>query len=85
MVGWLSGLSVWAQVVGPIASTYWWKGKVETAPITALPIVAGSREYSGWLGEEVGGCEKDGPPGSSAMRGCLTASIYRYITSSRSV
>lgn len=69
------------QVLGPMESTYRWKGKVETAQewlcvikcraagyqavekaikevhpyetpeIIALPIVKGSREYLGWLGE----------------------------------
>jgi periplasmic divalent cation tolerance protein len=71
-----------AQVLGPIRSTYWWKGKVEEAgewlcmmktrqdlfpalekeiksihpyevpEIVALPIVAGSKSYLDWIGEE---------------------------------
>jgi len=71
------------QIVGPMVSTYRWKGKVETAEewlcliksrrglyeeleraimemhpyetpeIIAIPIVAGSREYLEWLGDEL--------------------------------
>lgn len=71
------------QIVGPIVSTYWWKGKVETGEewlclikstrglyeeleraimemhpyetpeIIAIPIVAGSRDYFEWLGNEL--------------------------------
>jgi periplasmic divalent cation tolerance protein len=71
-----------AQVLGPIRSTYWWKGKVQEAgewlcvmktrqdlfpalekeiksihpyevpEIVALPIVAGSKSYLDWIGEE---------------------------------
>ena len=71
-----------AQIVGPIRSIYWWKGKMEEAEewlcvmktrqdlfpalekkiksahpyevpeIVALPIVAGSKSYLDWIGEE---------------------------------
>ena len=71
------------QIVGPILSTYWWKGALETAQewqclmktrkdlygevekavkaihpyetpeIIAIPIVDGSREYLGWLRDEL--------------------------------
>ena len=71
------------QIVGPILSTYWWKGEMETAQewqclmktrkdlygevekavkaihpyktpeIIAIPIVDGSREYLGWLRDEL--------------------------------
>jgi len=72
------------QILGPIRSTYWWKGKLETAEewllfikssedlyerleraikelhpyevpeIIAMPIVAGSEDYLGWLRGEIG-------------------------------
>ena len=71
------------QTLGPIVSTYWWKGNVETAEewlcllkskralyeelektikeihpyeipeIIAIPIVAGSKDYLEWLGNEL--------------------------------
>jgi periplasmic divalent cation tolerance protein len=71
------------QIVGPILSTYWWKGNVETAEewlcfikskktlydeleraikevhpyetpeIIALPIISGSKDYLGWLNNEL--------------------------------
>jgi periplasmic divalent cation tolerance protein len=71
------------QILGPILSTYWWKGTMETAQewqclmktrkdlygeiekvlkaihpyetpeIIAIPIVDGSREYLGWLRNEL--------------------------------
>lgn len=76
-------LAACVQIVGPVVSTYWWKGNVEkgeewlcfikskreiyeelegtikevhpyeTPEIIALPIVAGSKDYLEWLGEEV--------------------------------
>ena len=72
------------QILGPIRSTYWWKGKLETTEewlllmksskdlyerlegaikelhpyevpeIIAMPIVAGSEDYLGWLRGEIG-------------------------------
>ncbi len=78
-------LAACAQILGPIASTYWWKGKIETTEewaciaksrldaypeleaairevhpyetpeIIATPIVAGSRDYLDWIGQEVTG------------------------------
>lgn len=71
------------QIVGPIVSTYWWKGNVETAgewlcfikskktlydklekaikeihpyetpEIIAVPIINGSKDYLGWLNNEL--------------------------------
>jgi periplasmic divalent cation tolerance protein len=76
-------LAACVQIVGPITSTYRWKGRVETArewlclvktgknlyrrvesairgvhpyevpEIVALPVVAGSRAYLGWLDREL--------------------------------
>jgi periplasmic divalent cation tolerance protein len=78
-------LAACAQVVGPIASTYRWQGKIETAEewqcwvktrgelfarieeairrthpyevpeILAVPVVAGSAAYLGWLEAETAG------------------------------
>jgi periplasmic divalent cation tolerance protein len=75
-------LAAGAQLVGPIASTYWWEGEIESAEewivvfkttverfeelaelisdqhsydtpeIIALPVVAGSRDYLGWVSEQ---------------------------------
>jgi periplasmic divalent cation tolerance protein len=71
------------QVAGPISSTYWWNGAVESAEewlcliktrqalfpeveaairavhpydvpeILAIPVVAGGRDYLGWLASEL--------------------------------
>lgn len=71
------------QVLGPIISTYWWKGQVETTEewlclikskkelyeklekaiknkhtyeipeIIAIPVIAGSKGYLEWLGNEI--------------------------------
>jgi periplasmic divalent cation tolerance protein len=71
------------QIVGPIVSTYWWKGNLETAgewlcfikskktlydelekaikevhpyeapEIIAVPIISGSKDYLGWLNNEL--------------------------------
>jgi periplasmic divalent cation tolerance protein len=76
-------LAACVQIIGPISSRYWWKGKVENAEewlclikskeslygllekaikethpyeipeITAVPIIAGSKEYFRWLNEEL--------------------------------
>ena len=75
-------LAACAQVIGPVASTYWWEGAVERAEewlltfklpasgyqaladflarshsydepeIVAVPIVAGSESYLGWIEAE---------------------------------
>jgi periplasmic divalent cation tolerance protein len=71
------------QIVGPIVSTYWWKGNMETVrewlclikskktlynelekaikevhsyetpEIIAVPIISGSKDYLGWLNNEL--------------------------------
>jgi periplasmic divalent cation tolerance protein len=76
-------LAACVQVVGPIASTYWWQGEISSAQewlclaktradlypqveaaireahsydipeILALPVVAGSDAYLGWVDAEV--------------------------------
>ncbi len=76
-------LAACIQILGPIVSTYWWKGNVETAgewlcfiktkralydklekaikeihsyetpEIIAVPIARGSKEYLGWLSNEL--------------------------------
>jgi periplasmic divalent cation tolerance protein len=75
-------LAACAQLIGPIASTYWWEGEIESAEewmvlfkttadrfeelagliteqhsydtpeIIATPVVAGSADYLGWVGEQ---------------------------------
>lgn len=75
-------LAACAQVVGPIASTYWWEDEIESAEewmvlfkttadrfeelagliaeqhsydtpeIIATPVVAGSADYLGWVGDQ---------------------------------
>ena len=77
-------LAACVQIIGPITSTYWWQGEVETAEewlcliktradlyeqleaairevhpydvpeILAVPVVAGSKDYLGWLDSELG-------------------------------
>ncbi|MEW6425234.1 MAG: divalent-cation tolerance protein CutA [Bacillota bacterium] len=71
------------QVIGPLTSSYWWRGRIETAEewvclikskkalyarieeaikevhsyetpeIVAVPVVAGSADYLGWLRSEL--------------------------------
>ncbi len=78
-------LAACIQIIGPVKSSYWWKGNVETAEewlcliksrkalyaeleqaikeihpyeipeIIAVPVIAGSRDYLGWLDGELRG------------------------------
>jgi periplasmic divalent cation tolerance protein len=61
-------LAACVQVLGPMTSTYRWKGRIETAQewqcvakILAVPITAGSRAYLNWLDGELKAPKGPGP------------------------
>jgi uncharacterized protein involved in tolerance to divalent cations len=52
-------LAACVQVIGPIRSTYWWKGAIESTQewlcLMKTPITYGSRDYLGWIEAEATG------------------------------